>query len=365
MSMQYRGASKNNKKKRIKVKDVYDFCSAVKEEEYKEKALYDFEEINKLKSLLKYLNDDITYTAKNMDDLLDYFEKIDIFKKGHKRLCELIKHIKVLNIDRKEYDRKACVQENVDEIIKIVESIKNDISVKANESEKMKIEEIEKELDEEYVYAKDIELLKKMILFENNEVNEQYDVYNQVNRISVNIKDKISSTYIPVENGSIEYHDHLNNSIPRLKRLIKNLNKYIIKEDCGKSVYRINQSETLNDSINIAIAIYDNKEYKAISGSNEVLDYCTSPSADEARFESNKVNKRGKLGIGYNRVNDSEKKIFEQIHKLIEEKKIINKGKLVLYSKWEPCPSCYYVIYQFCKLHPDVDIKVKYINSYG
>lgn len=96
-----------------------------------------------------------------------------------------------------------------------------------------------------------------------------------------------------------------------------------------------------------------------------MLDYCASPHIDKAKFESNKVNKRGKLGIGYNRVNDSEKKIFEHIHKLIEEKKIKDNGELVLYSKWEPCPSCYYVIHQFCEIHPDVDVKVKYINTYG
>ena len=53
------------------------------------------------------------------------------------------------------------------------------------------------------------------------------------------------------------------------------------------------------------------------------------------------------MGIGYNRVNDSEKKIIEEINNLIDLGKIPSEGELVLYSKWEPCPSCYYVISQF------------------
>lgn len=355
----------NIKKKRIKIQNIDDFRKALEYEENKEGNLLKIKDIDLDENTLKYLNDDITYTAKNLEDLFDYFRKMDTFENNHKKLCKMMSHIKTLNIDRVEYDRKACVQENVDEIINIVENIKSNISFRADDTEKVRIHKIEKELDEEYLYAKDIELLKKMISFENKEIDEEYNSCEKVNTVSINIKDNISSRYIPVQSGSIEYHYHLDNNIPRLKRLIKNLHKYIVEEDYNKSIYRINQSEALNDSINIAVAVYDNEEYKAISGSNEVLDYCTSPHIDKARFESNKVNKRGKLGIGYNRVNDSEKKIFERIHKLIEEKKIRDNGELVLYSKWEPCPSCYYVIHQFCKIHPDVEVKVKYINTYG
>ena len=357
--------SKNNiKKKRIKIKDINDFYNALKDEGYKEDIL-SLKKVNKDENLLKYLSDDITYTAKNVKDILDYFKKIEAFEISHKKLREIISHIKTLNIDRVEYDRKPCTQEDVDEIIKIVKEVRKKTSVKSNNNEELRIEKVEKELDREYLYAKDIELLKKMILFENKEIEEEYNVDKKINRISVNIKSNLSSRYIPVENGSIEYHDHLNNNIPRINRLIKNLHKYIIEDDYDKAVYTINQSHALNDSINIAVAVYDNKEYKAISGSNEVLDYCTSPDINEARFESNKVNKLGKLGTGYNRINDSEKKILEKIHKLIEEKKASDNGELILYSKWEPCPSCYYVIHQFCKIHPNIDVKVKYINKYG
>ncbi|MDO5517436.1 MAG: deaminase domain-containing protein [Clostridium sp.] len=355
----------NIKKKRIKVKNIDDFIKVLNDEGYDKNKSYCIDKDDLDKSVLKYLNNDITYTAKNLSDLLEYFKEIDIFESSHKELCEKINHVKTLNIYRTEYDRKSCAQEDVDEILKVVEKIKDDISEKADECERFRINNIERELNKEYIYAKDIELLKKMVSFENKEIEENYNAEEKVKRVSVNIKDNISTRYIPVENGSIEYHDHLNNNIPRIQRLINNLHRYITEDEFDDSIYSINQSETLNDSINIAVAMYDNNEYKAISGSNEVLDYCASPHIKEARFESNKVNKLGKLGTGYNRVNDSEKKIFEKIHKEIEEKKVRDNGELILYSKWEPCPSCYYVIYQFCRIHPDIKVKVKYINRYG
>ena len=86
---------------------------------------------------------------------------------------------------------------------------------------------------------------------------------------------------------------------------------------------------------------------------------------ENAAFKSSKVNNKGKLGIGYNRINDSEKKILEEIHRQIKEKLISDKGTITLYSKWEPCPSCYLVIDQFLKKHPNINIEVRYIKKYG
>ncbi|HEY5525692.1 MAG TPA: deaminase domain-containing protein, partial [Clostridium sp.] len=142
-------------------------------------------------------------------------------------------------------------------------------------------------------------------------------------------------------------------------------NKYMKVDEKEKTTFKIDQSKALQDSINIAVAIYDNKEFKAISGSNNITNYCTAPSLEEAIFKSSKVNKLGKLGVGYDRVNDSEKKIFEEIHKQIEAKVLKNEGNLILYSKWEPCPSCYFVISQFCKKHPNIKVQVKYGEKYG
>lgn len=45
--------------------------------------------------------------------------------------------------------------------------------------------------------------------------------------------------------------------------------------------------------------------------------------------------------------------------------KIPSEGELVLYSKWEPCPSCYYVISQFIKKYPNINFKIMYNKEYG
>ncbi|WP_242982195.1 MULTISPECIES: deaminase domain-containing protein [unclassified Clostridium] len=79
-------------------------------------------------------------------------------------------------------------------------------------------------------------------------------------------------------------------------------------------------------------------------------------------FDEEKFKKLGKLGIGYDIVNDSEKKIFEEIHKQIEVKVLENEWKLILYSKWEQYLSFYFVISQFCKKHPNIKVQVKYRN---
>ncbi|ETJ29682.1 hypothetical protein Q604_UNBC15794G0001, partial [human gut metagenome] len=91
--------------------------------------------------------------------------------------------------------------------------------------------------------------------------------------------------------------------IPRIKRLIKNLDKYmkITNDEEGNKVCEINQSKALQDSINIAVAVYNQKEFKAVSGSDEVDDYCVAMEKEETVFESCRVNRLGKIGIGYNR----------------------------------------------------------------
>ncbi|WP_122639710.1 deaminase domain-containing protein [Romboutsia sp. Marseille-P6047] len=268
-------------------------------------------------SLINYLyqcidNSKVTYRARDVKHFIDYVEKILIFE---------------------------------------------------NEDEKSKINELEEKISKDYLYSKDIELLKKMILSKQSNIEEKYDDKTQVKTILMDIPKNLDSKYIKPEKGSVEYHQHINSNIPRMKRLLRNMNKYIKCED--DKIFKINQSNTLQDSINIAVVEYDNQEFKAISGSNEIVDYCKAPPIDKQFFRSSKVNKLGKLGIGYNRINDSEKKIFEEIHKKIQSKELRNKGNLTLYSKWEPCPSCYFVINQFCNEHPDINVKIKYIKKYG
>lgn len=202
-----------------------------------------------------------------------------------------------------------------------------------------------------------------MILCNNKNVKEEYDEKSQTKTLIIEIPQEIGFDYIKSEKGSVEYYQHIKSYIPRMKRLIKNLDKYIM--EYNKNTYKINQSIAIQDSVNMAIAIYNGKEFRAISGKNDIENSCTLIPPGEEFFESCKVNKLGKLGIGYNRINDSEKKILEKIHKLIEDGSLSDEGPLILYSKWEPCPSCYYVISQFIKKYPKISLNVMYYKEYG
>lgn len=368
---------KKRKKERIKINNLNEFKDALKregykinefdEEKFKEKITKVFQVDNRVTERLhRCIKDtEITYRANDIRGFIDYIEKIILFENEHNKLCKKLSEVKKLNIYRIEYEREPSSQDNVEDIINAIEKIKRDISRAISEEEKVKLESLEKELDKDYLYAKDIELLKKMVLTRKDGVKEKYNAKTKTKTISIEIPEQINYQYIPVKKGTIEYHQHLINNIPRMQRLIKNINKYMKVDEKEKTTFKIDQSKALQDSINIAVAVYDNKEFKAISGSNNIRNYCTAPPLEEAIFKSSKVNKLGKLGVGYDRVNDSEKKIFEEIHKQIEAKVLRNEGNLILYSKWEPCPSCYFVISQFCKKHPNIKVQVKYSKKYG
>lgn len=368
---------KKRKKERIEINNLNEFKYALKregyninefdEEKFKKKITQTFEIDNSVTERLHTCirDDNITYRAKDIRDFIDYIEKIILFENEHKKLCEKIRKVKKLHIDRIEYEREPRFQENVEQMINAIEAIKNNVSGIITEEKKAKLESLEKEIEKEYLYAKDIELLKKMLLARKERVKEKYNNETKIKTISIEMPKKINHHYIIPKKGTVEYHEHLTNSIPRMQRLIKNMDKYMKAYNKERTTFKIDQSKALQDSINIALAIYDNKEFKAISGSNNITNYCTAPSQDAAIFKSSKVNKLGKLGIGYDRVNDSEKKIFEEIHKQIEAKILKNEGNLILYSKWEPCPSCYFVISQFCGKHPNIKVQVKYSKKYG
>ena len=185
-----------------------------------------------------------------------------------------------------------------------------------------------------------------MILFNNKNIYEEYDELNQTKSVFIEMPKKISFDYVMAQKGSVEYHQHINSYIPRMRRLIKNMDRYLIKEE-ENGIFKINQSSTIQDSV------------------NDIKNSCLLIPPGKEKFESCKVNKVGKLGIGYNRVNDSEKKIIEEINNLIDLGRIPSEGELVLYSKWEPCPSCYYVISQFIKKYPNINFKIMYNKEYG
>lgn len=368
--------NKKTSKKRIKIRDIEDLKKALLE---KNIILQSYNELNLKEIFLKDFNIDIdifnkiycsikegliTYKVEDINDFIDYIKNIIIFEDEHKKLCEKLNKIKILKIDRVEYDRIPSIQDDVEHILKIVDYIKEAISAEIDDEGKLKLNSLEHEVDRDYVYAKDIELLKKIIIYNNNNIKEEYDESSQTKTLLIEVPNNINFDYIKAEKGSVEYYQHIKSYIPRMKRLIRNIDKYIEVEEIN-GVFKINQSTAIQDSVNMAIAVFNNQEFRAVSGKNDIKNSCKLVSLEEAVFESCKVNKLGKLGIGYNRVNDSEKKIFEYINKKIEDKELNPEGNLTLYTKWQPCPSCYYVISQFINKYPKIDIKVKYYKEYG
>ncbi len=365
---------KSTKKDRIKIRTIKDFIkvlqnenynlSMVTEEDFEEEIINRFNVNNKIcEEMYRTLNNgNITYKVNGVKGFIDYIESVIIFEDEHNKLCKKINKIKTLIIDRVEYERILTTQDDVEHILKIIEETKKSISGKINEEGKIKLESLEDEINRDYVYAKDIELLKRMILCNNKNVKEEYDEKSQTKTLFIEIPQKISFDYVKAEKGTVEYYQHIKSYIPRMKRLIKNLDKYIMEYN---NTYKINQSIAIQDSVNMAIVIYNGKEFRAVSGKNDIENSCTLIQPGQEYFESCKVNKLGKLGIGYNRINDSEKKILEKIHRLIEDGSLIDEGELILYSKWEPCPSCYYVISQFIKKYPKINLKVMYYKEYG
>ena len=365
---------KSTKKDRIKIRTIKDFIkvlqnenynlSMVTEEDFEEEIINRFNVNNKIcEEMYRTLNNgNITYKVNGVKGFIDYIESVIIFEDEHNRLCRKISEVKTLIIDRVEYERILTTQDDVEHILKIIEETKKSISGKINEEGKIKLESLEDEINRDYVYAKDIELLKRMILCTNKNVKEEYDEKSQTKTLFIEIPQKISFDYVKAEKGTVEYYQHIKSYIPRMKRLIKNLDKYIMEYN---NTYKINQSIAIQDSVNMAIVIYNGKEFRAVSGKNDIENSCTLIQPGQEYFESCKVNKLGKLGIGYNRINDSEKKILEKIHRLIEDGSLIDEGELILYSKWEPCPSCYYVISQFIKKYPKINLKVMYYKEYG
>lgn len=371
------GTLKIKKRDRIKISNLDEFKDALLREGYiinyliEEDFKVEFKRIFKLNNTVaerlysSIKDNEVSYKVNNIENLIDYIEKILLFDNEHKKFCRILSNIKRLNIDRIEYERETSIQDNVEDILKDIEEVKKHISINIYKNQKKIIENLEKEIDKDYIYGKDIELLKKIFLYKKEGLIEKYNKKTKVKSISIEIPEKFDCKYIQYKKGSVEYHEYLTNNIPRMKRLIKNLSKYMKVSENEEGTFKINQSNALQDSINIAVSIFDNKEFKAISGSNDIENYCVSPLPEKTTFKSIKINKLGKVGIGYNRVNDSEKKIFEEIHKQIEEKVLKDEGNLILYSKWEPCSSCYYVISQFCNMHPNIKVQVNYSKEYG
>ena len=76
-----------------------------------------------------------------------------------------------------------------------------------------------------------------MIFLKKEDVKEEYNDKTRTKTISIEIPENIKCEYIKAKEGSVEYHDHLNNNIPRIKRLRKNINKYMKNDENEKKSF--------------------------------------------------------------------------------------------------------------------------------
>ena len=189
--------------------------------EFKKEIINEFNINNKIyEEIYKILDKgNITYKVRGVKEFIDYIECEIIFEDEHNRLCRKISEVKTLIIDRVEYERILTTQDDVEDILKIIEETKKSVSGKINEEGKVKLESLEDEINRDYIYAKDIELLKRMILFNNKNVKEEYDEKSQTKTLFIDIPKNIGFDYIKAEKGSVEYYQHIKSYIPRMKRL--------------------------------------------------------------------------------------------------------------------------------------------------
>lgn len=352
------------KGKRITISNEEDFYNLVgldKDLEIAEYYNVDISVINNIKDCFNL--EKVSFKVKDVNELLNYSKIILEFENEYNKLLNEISHISKIEFNRIEYNREHCIPEDLSKLKREIDEFVANLVDELSEEEENKLLYLEKEIDKLYLYSKDIELLKNIMRQNSISEIEKYNEKSKIKSRTLEIKSQKFPMFLKQQKGSVEYFKHISSYIPRMKRLRKSLKNYLYEIEAGN--YRINQSEALQDSINIALVYYNNIEFKAISGSNEILDYCKAPHVEEQKFKSRRVNRLGDFGIGYNRVNDSEKKILEKIHRLIEEKKVKDNGDLVLLSMLEPCPSCYSVIHQFSKLYPNIKINIKFKKSYG
>lgn len=358
-------------KKRIKIHDDIDLKDSLKRDGYNldnEDIFIKLKEIfNVEDSVISYIKNSfneekITYVVDDTEDFINYIKELMQIKSYNDTLYRKIKHIKNLTIYRTEYDRIPSNQEDIKEILEKIKYIQSNFTKKVSDKELSCIDEVEDYINKTYLYAKDIELFKKMIIENSESVECFYNIEEEKSIIKISLPKEFNLNYIKAKEGSVEYHKHIKNNIQRLKRLIKNIDKYILKDAEG---FYINHSSTFQDSINIAVATFNGEKFKAISGKIDIEGFSKIVAEENQRFIASKVNKLGRLGTGYRRTNDSEKKILEEIHAKIKNGVLEDKGELILYSRWEPCPSCYYVIYQFNKIYPKINIQIRFTKAYG
>ncbi|NRT29330.1 hypothetical protein B0I68_002935 [Clostridium beijerinckii] len=130
--------SNKRKKERIKINNLNDFKDALKKEGYKinyfneEKFKIEVAKAFKVEnSLIEELykcigEEQATYRADDVSDLINYMKKIILFEYEHDRLWKKINSIKILNINRIEYERDAVSRDDVKDMLIDIKEVKKE-----------------------------------------------------------------------------------------------------------------------------------------------------------------------------------------------------------------------------------------------
>lgn len=141
-------SSNRRKKERIKINNLNDFKDALKkeghkinyfhEEKFKVEVAKAFKVENRvIEELYKCIGEgDVTYRADNISDLINYMKKIILFEYEHDRLWKKINSIKILNINRIEYERDAVSRDDVKDMLIDIKEVKKRVSRIVSEKKK-------------------------------------------------------------------------------------------------------------------------------------------------------------------------------------------------------------------------------------
>lgn len=89
--------------------------------------------------------------------------------------------------------------------------------------------------------------------------------------------------------------------------------------------------------------------------------YVLVPSKHKRRFNSIITNREREFGKGHRRVIDTEYKLLEKLASTIQTNEV---GHINLFTYYEPCLSCDYVIIQFQKCYPRISMSIYFEEEY-
>lgn len=151
------------------------------------------------------------------------------------------------------------------------------------------------------------------------------------------------------------FHEELVLSVPRFKGGNDAVLEYLkcIDPDRNKKIKRTISRHHANSAVNDTAS-----PFAKIGGQR--TRYTLIP--EEPSFKHFHTNRNREINNGTPRGNDTEYKLLERVSEDITDD--VEEGLIKMYTYYEPCLSCDYVIIQFTKRYPNIDIEIYYEEEY-